>query len=109
MKIKKLGTIISALGIVMITGAALWSCSNDDNFSAEPQVINQDDETTVRTLDRFSEIEPSFASFLMQSETRSTDDAAVACLYYVKNTARSFKATLGASKPFLQWAIVCGK
>lgn len=54
MKIKKLGTIISALGIVTITGAALWSCSNDDNISAEPQVINQDDETTVRTLDRFS-------------------------------------------------------
>ncbi len=109
MKLRKISTIICALGISALVGAALWSCSNDDNFSAEPQVINQQDEPTIRTLDRFSEIEPSFASFLMQSETRSTDDAAVACLYYVKNTARSFKATLGASKPFLQWAIVCGK
>ena len=54
----------------------MWSCSNDDNISSEPQVINQQDEPTVRTLDRFSEIEPSFASFLMQSETRSTDDDA---------------------------------
>ena len=50
----------------------MWSCSNDDNISSEPQVINQQDEPTVRTLDRFSEIEPSFASFLMQSETRSS-------------------------------------
>lgn len=75
MKIRKLCTIICALGILVTAGTALLSCSDDDNFSAEPQVVNDESETTVRKLDRFSEVEPGFVSFLMQSETRSLDYA----------------------------------
>ncbi|HIT14858.1 MAG TPA: hypothetical protein IAA88_00535 [Candidatus Avimuribaculum pullicola] len=79
MKSIKISTIVCALGVFAIAGLALWSCSSDNNITSEPQVINQEDETTVRTLDRFSEIEPNFASFLMQSKTRSSS-------YAVKDT-----------------------